>query len=197
MSSRRVFVAINTMQKHESAFTLIELMITIAVAAVVLTLGVPSFSSVIERNQLSAYTNQLVSSLHFARSEAVRRNQPIKVCHSNNATDCNGTGYENGWIIFVDDDDDGSLGSTEELIRVNEGLPANYTFNVNGNLDEFAFNSKGISTNQGRFVLCKNNTLSSSRAIFIGPAGRTRLAPLDDNGIPEASPNTPITTCNP
>ena len=83
------------------------------------------------------------------------------------------------------------------MIRVNEGLPANYSFNVNNNLDAFMFNAKGIATSQGRFVLCKNGVLSKSRAVFIGPAGRTRLAPLDQNDIPEESPNTPITTCSP
>ena len=65
------------MQKHESAFTLIELMIAIAVAAVVLTLGVPGFGRVIERNQLTAHINELVSTLRFARSEAIRRNGDI------------------------------------------------------------------------------------------------------------------------
>ncbi|QMU61951.1 MAG: prepilin-type N-terminal cleavage/methylation domain-containing protein [Gammaproteobacteria bacterium] len=183
------------MQKHESAFTLIELMITITVAAVVLTLGVPGFGRVIERNQLSAYTNQLVSSLHFARSEAVRRNQSIKVCHSDNSTDCNGSGYENSWIIFIDDDGDDVVDAGEELIRVNENLPSNYTFNVNGGMDSFSFNAKGRSDNQGTFVLCKNSDLTKARAIIIGPGGRTRLAPLNSSGVPEQSLGTPVASC--
>ena len=183
------------MQKHESAFTLVELMIAIAVAAIVLTLGVPSFGRVIERNQLSAYTNQLVSSLHFARSEAVRRNQSIKVCHSNNASACNGTGYEDGWIIFIDDDSDDTVDPAEELIRVNEKLPSNYTFNVNGGMDSFSFNAKGRADGQGTFILCKDGDLTKARAIIIGPGGRTRLAPLNSSGIPEQSLGTPVASC--
>ena len=183
------------MQKHESAFTLIELMITIAVAAVVLTIGVPGFGRVIERNQLSTYTNQLVSSLHFARSEAVRRNQSIKVCHSNNASVCNGTGYENGWIIFIDDNSDNTIDAGEEVIRVNESLPSNYTFNPNGGMNIFNFNAKGRTDNQGTFVLCKDGDLTKARAIIIGPGGRTRLAPLNTSGIPEQSLGTPIASC--
>ncbi len=183
------------MQKHISAFTLIELMITLAVAAVVLTLGVPSFGRVIEQNQLSAYTNQLVSSLHFARSEAVKRNDFVKVCHSDDGINCNGTGYEDGWIIFIDQDGNDVLGTTEELIRVNEALPANYTFSPNNNVDVFTFNGKGKASSTGTFVLCKNNDLTKARAIIIGPGGRTRLAPLNASGIPEKEIGTPVPGC--
>ncbi len=184
------------MQKHESAFTLIELMIAIAVAAIVLTLGVPGFSRVIERNQLSAYTNQLVSSLHFARSEAVRRNQNIPICHSSDGSSCSGVGYEDGWIVFSDGNGDGDYTDVgEELIRVNESLPSNYTMRTN-NLSTFNYRGNGGAPT-GRIVLCKDNTLTKARAIFINQGGRTRLAPLDANGIPEESLNTPITTCTP
>ena len=106
------------MLKHESAFTLIELMITIAVAAVVLTLGVPGFGRVIERNQLSAHINEMVSTLHFARSEAIRRNKAITVCHSNDGSTCGGVGYEDGWLMFFDDNNDGDYSDTgEELLK--------------------------------------------------------------------------------
>ena len=184
------------MQKHESAFTLIELMITIAVAAVVLTLGVPGFGRVIERNQLSAYTNQLVSSLHFARSEAVKRNESVKVCHSDNGVDCNGNGYEDGWIIFIENSPANNvLDAGEELIRVNEALPSNYTFKPNNNVDAFTYNSKGKASSTGTFVLCKNNDLTKARAIIIGPGGRTRLAPLNASGVPEIEIGTPVPSC--
>ena len=186
------------MHNHETAFTLIELMIAIAVAAIVLTLGVPSFNRVMERNQLTAHINDLVSTLHFARSEAVRRNDDVKVCHSADGVNCGGAGYEDGWIVFIDEDGDDSWDDpTEELIRVNAQIPNNYTLQVNGNMDAFVYRAKGDTSGQGRFVLCKNNDLTKSRAIFIGPGGRTRLAPLDANGIPEVSPGNPITTCNP
>ncbi len=184
------------MQKHKSAFTLIELMIAIAVAAIVLTLGVPGFERVMERNQLTAHINELVSTLRFARSEAIRRNSDITVCHSNDGATCSGVGYEDGWIIFFDSNGDGDYADAgEELIRVNEGLPNNYTMRTN-NLSSFSYNAKGGAP-QGRVVLCKNNLTTKARAIFINKSGRTRLALLDSNGIPEVSIGTPITTCTP
>ena len=184
------------MQNHESAFTLIELMIAIAVAAVVLTLGVPSFNRVIERNHLTTHINGLVSTLHFARSEAIRRNKEITVCHSSDGATCSGAGYEDGWIIFFDDNGDGDYAdANEELIRVNEGLPNKYTMRA-GILSSFTYNAKGRAQN-GRIVLCKDNLTTNARAIFISLNGRTRLAPLDTNGIPEKSPGTPIAECIP
>jgi len=91
------------MQKHVSAFTLIELMLTLAVAAVVLTLGVPSFGRIVENNQLATNVNFLVQSMTMARSEAVKRNKRVSICDSADATNCGGGNYEQGWIVFVDE----------------------------------------------------------------------------------------------
>lgn len=187
------------MHKHESAFTLIELMIAIAVAAVVLTLGVPGFNNVMQRNQLTAHINELVSTLHFARSEAVRRNTSVKVCHSADGVNCGGAGYEEGWIIFIDDNgNDVWDDPDEELIRVNEGISSNFTMRASS-LNTFSFNSKGRVSPAigGRVVLCKDNSINQSRAIVISNSGRTRLAKLDSNGAPEIAPGIPMGECIP
>lgn len=63
-------------------FTIVELMLTLAVAAVILSLGVPSFQGLVERNQLTSGINQFVSSLTLTRSEAVKRNQRVSLCSS-------------------------------------------------------------------------------------------------------------------
>ena len=196
LSLRRVFATIKKMQKHESAFTLIELMIAIAVAAIVLTICVPGFGRVMERNHLTAHINDLVSTLHFARSEAIRRNKGVTVCHSTDGATCGGVGYENGWIIFSDRNGDGDYADAgEEILRVNEGLPSNYTMRTN-NLSTFNYSANGAAP-AGRIVLCKDNLTNKARAIFIAVGGRTRLARLDANGLPEVSPGNPITTCTP
>ncbi len=186
------------MQKHESAFTLIELMIAIAVAAVVLTLGVPSFSNVMERNQLSASINNVVASLNFARSEAVKRNRRVSVCHSNDLNSCSGLNYGDGWIIFVDDDEDGIRDDPQdEILIVNESLDTTLSLGTNfsGVGENFSFRSNGRTNKQGRFVLCKAGNLNKSKAVFITFSGRVRLAPHDSTGIPLDNDNNPITAC--
>jgi type IV fimbrial biogenesis protein FimT len=84
-------------------FTLVELLVTMAVAAVLLAVAVPSFRSTILSNRLTSTTNDLVGSLAQARSEAIKRGSRVTVCMSANGTTCATAGtWAQGWISFVD-----------------------------------------------------------------------------------------------
>lgn len=84
-------------------FTLIELMITLALAAIILTLGVPSFRDIILNNRAATQSNELVTAMNVARSEAVRRGARVSVCPSNDQATCTGgTDWAIGWIVFLD-----------------------------------------------------------------------------------------------
>jgi len=80
-------------QGRSGGFTLIELMITIAVLAVVLAIAVPSFQGMINRNRLVASGNEVVAALQLARMEAVRRNSRVELCPSTNGTACSGSDW--------------------------------------------------------------------------------------------------------
>lgn len=86
---------------HSRAFTLIELMVTISVLAVVISLAAPSFSSMLRENRLAALSTEVQGALQLARSEAIKRRESITVCRSNAAqTTCaNGTNWGAGWLI--------------------------------------------------------------------------------------------------
>ena len=87
------------MKKMSKGFTLIELMISVVVASILLTVAVPNFFSMIQNNRMSATANSLVSALNFARSEAVRRGGTVRVCNTTNATTCaNGVDWV-GWGV--------------------------------------------------------------------------------------------------
>lgn len=86
----------------QQGFTLIELMVTIALLAILLALATPSFTSIINSNRLASHANELVASLQTARMEAVRRNTRTVVCRSDNGTTCSAGAQWNGWITFVD-----------------------------------------------------------------------------------------------
>lgn len=98
---------------------MVELIVTIAVAALLLTLAVPSFQAVINNNRLSAAANEMMASLQTARMEAIRRNRRAVLCLSptpNAATPvCNAVGAT-GWIVFRDDDRNGAPTSAD-LVR--------------------------------------------------------------------------------
>jgi type IV fimbrial biogenesis protein FimT len=83
------------------------MMVTVTVLAILLSIGIPSFSDVIRNNRTAAATNNLVTSLNLARSEALKRGVPVTVCPANDAatpTDCDGnaTGWDKGWLVFSD-----------------------------------------------------------------------------------------------
>jgi type IV fimbrial biogenesis protein FimT len=85
----------------QKGFTLIELMITLAVLAIVLGMAAPSFSSMLQDNRASALGSELQGALQFARSEAVKRRQSVVICRSNAAASgCeNGTDWSGGWLV--------------------------------------------------------------------------------------------------
>lgn len=187
---------------RQNGFTIIELMIAVMLVALLLTLGVPSFTNTIEQNRLATEINSLISTLQYARSESVKTGKRITVCRSDDGVDCGATGYEDGWIVFEDDvSPDGDLDAGERLLKVHQALDANYTLRGSNNISSFiSYLPTGgtVNANQDRFVLCKNNTLSKARALFVITSGRSRVAKDNNHDkIPEDDAGNNITTCTP
>lgn len=78
-------------------------MVGVAIMAILLMVGVPSFQSAVASNRLTSSTNDVVSALALARTEAIRRGTRVTICKSANATACTTAGnWTQGWIIFTD-----------------------------------------------------------------------------------------------
>jgi type IV fimbrial biogenesis protein FimT len=112
-------------------FTLIELMVTVGVAAILLGLGVPAFQTTVQDMRMTTSVNDLLVSMQLARSESIKRHVPVTVCHSGNpnadSPSCGGDGWHDGWIVFVDGSDaapdpNGSFDAGEELIHNSGGF---------------------------------------------------------------------------
>jgi type IV fimbrial biogenesis protein FimT len=85
-------------------FTLVELMVTLAVMAILLVIAVPSFRDVLRRNQVSSASNALLANLSYARSEAIDRGQLVSMCPSADGATCSNPAslaYESGWLIYT------------------------------------------------------------------------------------------------
>ncbi|WJW75089.1 GspH/FimT family pseudopilin [Thiohalobacter sp. IOR34] len=117
-------------------FTLIELMITIAIAAILLTVGVPSFRSIIQNNRITAQANELVTALNLGRSEAVKRGQTITVCASSTGSACTG-GWPDGWLVMTDANGNAALDGTDAVLRVWEGLTGGTTVSASDTALQF------------------------------------------------------------
>jgi type IV fimbrial biogenesis protein FimT len=199
-----------------AGFTLLELMITIAIAAVLAGIAIPSFISVIQNNRLTTYANEFVTAMSLARSEAIKRGYPVVV----EKTGGTGVGYEGGWRVYMDGNnsntfvDDGNSTPCEPatgtslpedcVIRVFPALPTGYTLHGNSTVPSFIdFKPSGDTNTQGSFVLCDNRDnndtpeANTSRLIIVNPTGRLRIAAdSDGDGIPNGTSGN-ITSCSP
>ncbi|MES2673270.1 MAG: GspH/FimT family pseudopilin [Pseudomonadota bacterium] len=91
------------MFKKQNGFTLIELMVTLAVLAIVIAVGIPSFSRQINNNRSLTLGNDLVAALNFARLEAVKRGKRVSICPSTDGATClTSADWAKGWMVFED-----------------------------------------------------------------------------------------------
>lgn len=183
--------------------SLIEVLVVMAIAAVLLGVGVPNMQSFVLNNRLASSTHEFYSTLQFARSEAVRRGQQITLVHNGTAGSGN---WGAGWTMFVDADRDGVQDAGEETLRAGAPLEAPLTLYGNANFASFiAFDASGRLTTAGggAFVVCHGANLtesgqSRSRAVLVNGSGRVRLG-LDGNndGVPEKDTGAVASCTNP
>lgn len=103
---------------RQRGFTLLELMITIAVLAILMSTAIPAMRTTIQNNRMSGISNELVTALQLARSEAIKRSAPVSVCASSDQASCTG-GWEDGWIVFLDGSAIGQNSATvSEILQV-------------------------------------------------------------------------------
>lgn len=111
--------------KKLSGFTLIEMMVVLAVAGVVLGIGIPKISVFFQGSRMVTNTNALVAAFQIAKSEAVKRQGPVTVCRSEDQATCDlddDNTWEDGFIVFYDQDKDRVVdGGTDIILRINAG----------------------------------------------------------------------------
>jgi prepilin-type N-terminal cleavage/methylation domain-containing protein len=123
----------NSMKKIiQSGFTLLELMVVIAMIGVLMAVGIPSFRAMLTTNEMADTTNELMLSLRKARAEAISSGRNTIVCSSTDGATCSGAAgnWNQGWLVMVDRNIDGSyLVANDELLWVHE-LKSNTTITI-------------------------------------------------------------------
>lgn len=175
---------------HQSrGFTLLEVMVVLAIVAILTTLAAPSFVAMIQSNAVSGNVNTFIADVRYARSEAVRRGGAVLMCRSDapeaTAPVCNTTagtnGWASGWIIFEDRDDS---------LNYSAAADANQLLKVQGpitNLDSIMETSGAGATKLQFTATGRMKSLSSATALQFGsnitmPNSRQRVVCINASG---------------
>lgn len=162
--------------------TLVESLVVLAVASILLAIAVPGYAYLVGTSRLAAATNDFVTALHLARSEAVKRGMRVTVCKTRDALaaapSCDaGAAWEQGWLVFVDGGTRGVLDASDILLRA-QGRVTGVIYTPPHNYRRYiSYLPSGASQGSGNLA---NGTLSlcatgSRRDIVINNAGRLRL----------------------
>lgn len=129
-------------------FTLAELLITVAIIGVVSAIALPMMQDFVDDSAASTQAEQVLSALNYTRSEAVKRNTRVSMCHSSDGATCSGASgdWHTGWLVFVDDDPAGIVGTfqgKDQLLRVQRALPGKARLLATGGIVDFISYTSG------------------------------------------------------
>lgn len=183
-----------------AGFTLVELVVVLAVAAVLLVMAVPSFTLVMNTNRLAALSNDVIASLQTARMEAVRRGVRVVICNSANGTSCTNSTSWTGWVVFADANADGAPQATE-IIRaetVKAPLQLLASANIAGDSNRITFRSDGFAHRNdgtllaGQLAVCLPVTQPKEnvRLVYLASGSRIALRRRDAGGACTAPSNS-------
>jgi type IV fimbrial biogenesis protein FimT len=170
---------------HTSGFTLIEVMVSLAVLGILAALAAPSFSESIKKYRVNAIREELIASLQTARTEAIRRSRPVVLIREIDTSVCSETMATNddwncGWRVVVDADSSDSISTTERDAPLKVTLlPKGYDVQHTSLGNQIVFGPWGQATGVGQKFVIYNSTDgisgNSTKSICISSGGRIRV----------------------
>lgn len=157
--------------KDETAgFTLVELIVTLAVLAILLTLAAPSYNSFIRNQRVKTAAFDLMSSINYARSEAIKRNGDVSI---------NATGdWTSGWKVKFDINDDGDIDDDVDTLR-EQAAHSDIDIIASPDVNTFTYQRTGriSGTANLSFTICDadDSAFIAKRVVRVDPSGRPNL----------------------
>lgn len=172
----------NPISRYARGFTLIELIVTLAVAAVFVAIAVPSYRATINRNSVATQVNDFLAAMNYARSEAITRGLVVRMCKSSDGANCASSGgWQQGWLIYTDVDNDKKPASTD-ILRITKALGGGTTMLGNANVDDdIRFDANGFALGNNGTIFACDSEGDNLTNITIASSGRV-LSEEPDSG---------------
>ena len=178
-------------RKTQAGFNMLELLMTIAIAAIVAMIGIPSFRYVTNSNRIAGEVNGLLGDLQFARAEAIKEGQDVTVCVSSNGTTCDGTStWQSGWMVYSNPLPGTTTPVATSILRIQDTFTSSDSFVAFPATPAVTFNREGYAVGiagAGTLITLHDSTDTTAwtRCLSITLNGMTQTAKYNQsvNGV--------------
>ncbi len=165
--------------KRSFGFTLVELIITLAVAAILTTIALPSFRNIMANQRQSGFINEFSGILGYTRSEAIKRSAQVGICSSSNQSTCSGSAtWTDGWIVWINTDESNTIkDASETLLRVGQKIKG-VNLAVSSSISSLIYARSGMLEpvgNTARFKFCDNRGTAYGASVDVDSVGRPSI----------------------
>jgi len=160
--------------RSQQGFTIVELMVALAILSILLYIAVPSFRDTGLPSQLRAVANGMVAATQIARSEAIKRNATVRLCVSSDGATCATGNWQQGWIVI----------SGTTVLHSEPAAPSGYRVTPTGGAVALSFDATGLGATPDSFIVCRQTPRvgAQERVVTITAAGRASVR-TTTNGV--------------
>jgi type IV fimbrial biogenesis protein FimT len=179
-------LAVRKTVRRTRGFTMVEVVMTIAIAAILMSIAIPSFRYVTNSNRIASELNGLLGDLQLARSQAIKEGRNVTVCQSTDGASCtNATSWEQGWIVFSDPTNVGVWDAGEIYLRKQKPFSGSDTFRSSNAVAVISFNREGYAVGMANGTLLtlhdSTNNAAWTRCLSINLSGQ--MISQRNNGV--------------